>query len=183
MLALRPWAAEILYVWFHKLGPSDWWGGNEHVDSMLRRRFAREWAMLSVRPPGEFTGDAQMALAAVLLFDQVPRNIFRDDPRAYATDGLARMICNSAFDQGYDRALTGPQAQFLAMPLMHSEDIIDQRRALRVFAHVDGGSAFSHARSHHRMIAHFGRFPHRNEVLGRTSTEAEQRAIEAGFAW
>ena len=119
----------------------------------------------------------------MLLFDQVPRNIYRRSPQAFAFDPLARAIARGALDRGWDSALTLPQRQFLAMPLMHSENIADQRRSLRVYARLGSRYGWAFAVSHHRMIARFGRFPHRNEMLGRTSTAAEERAVAAGFAW
>ncbi|KLE34150.1 DUF924 family protein [Aurantiacibacter luteus] len=182
-LAPRRWAAELLHVWFHRLRPADWWGGSARVDAMLERRFSAEWHALQTCPPDSFLADPRSALAAVLLFDQVPRNLFRDDPRAYATDPLARVICHGALDRGYLHRLERRQQAFLVMPLMHSEDIADQRLSLALFVRINGGANLAFARSHHRMIARFGRFPHRNAVLGRTSSAAEKRAVAAGFAW
>lgn len=179
--APRRWAAELLYVWFHALGPSDWYGGGERVDALLRRRFAREWHALRHRPAAEFLRDPPTAQAGVLLFDQVPRNLFRDDPRAFASDPLARTIARGMIARGWDARLPGRERAFVGMPLMHSESIADQRASLAFFADQPGNRAF--AKSHHRMIARFGRFPHRNRVLGRKSTAAEKRAVAAGFAW
>lgn len=122
-----------------------------------------------------------MALAAVLLFDQVPRNIFRSDPRAFASDGLAQAITGHAIARGWDKLLGRRQRQFLLMPLMHSEDIRCQRLSLAKFTEL--GSSRAYARSHYRMIARFGRFPHRNDTLGRNSTDAEKRAVASGFSW
>ena len=183
MLEGRRWAAELLHVWFRRLGPSDWFTVNARVDEELRRRFARELATLSARPAREFLSDPQTALAAVLLFDQLPRNLHRGTKQAFATDPLARAIAHGAIDRGFDGALSQRERQFLAMPLMHSEDIADQRRALRYYAALGPGYGRDFARSHYAMIAHFGRFPHRNDVLGRRSTPAEERAVAAGFAW
>ena len=179
----RRWAAELLHVWFHTVRPRDWFRPDPRVDDLLRRRFESDLAALANRPAAEFLTDPQSALAAVLLFDQVPRNLFRQDPRAYATDELARAIAAGALDRGWDAALTRPQRQFLAMPLMHSERIVDQRRSLALYARLGPRYGWPFAVSHHRMIARFGRFPHRNAVLGRKSTPAEQRAVAAGFAW
>ena len=179
----RSWAAELLHVWFHRLKPGDWFGSSEAVDEMLRRRFARELAFLATRPAEEFLDDPHMALAAVLLFDQVPRNIHRGTPRAFATDPLARAISKAALDRGWDMALTMRERQFLAMPLMHSEDIADQHRCLAYFTQLGPQYGLPFARSHYRMIARFGRYPHRNTVLGRKSTPAEKRAVAAGFSW
>lgn len=150
---------------------------------MLRARFERELPTLAVRPPAEFLTDPMTALASVLLFDQLPRNLHRGTRLAFATDPLARAITTGALARGWDTALTFPQRQFLAMPLMHSESIVDQERSLQLFVRLPRRYGWPFAVSHHHMIARFGRFPHRNEVLGRPSTAAEERAVKAGFAW
>ncbi|WP_340588484.1 DUF924 family protein [Erythrobacter alti] len=182
-LAPRRWAAEILYFWFHELSPRDWWGGSDKLDTTCAKRFQPELEALRTSPPETFLTDPRGALAAVLLFDQMPRNIYRGTPRAFALDPLARSIAHGALDAGFNAALPRRWSQFLAMPLMHSEDIADHRRSLEVFRRINGGRNLGFARSHHRMIARFGRYPHRNRILGRDMTRAEQRAIDAGFAW
>ena len=179
----RRWAAELLHYWFHKLGPRVWFAPDLRVDDVLRARFGHELARLAARPAREFLSDPPTALAAVLLFDQLPRNLYRKSPRAFATDPLARAIAREALRRGWDARLTSRQRQFLAMPLMHSERIADHRQSLEVYARLGPRYGWSFAVSHHRMIARFGRFPHRNEVLGRNSSPAERRAIEQGFAW
>ena len=182
-LAPRPWAAELLHVWFGMLGPADWYGGGQRVDSMLERRFAREWEMLHHRPASDFFDDPRSALAAVLLFDQVPRNLFRYSARAFASDPLARAIVHGMMRRGWDRRLTLAGRQFAYMPLMHSEDIADQRLSLAMFARLPRRYGLPFARSHYRVISRFGRFPHRNEKLGRRSTPAELKAVAQGAAW
>ena len=183
-LAPRGWAAELLHYWFETLAETDWFGGGGQLDQELSRRFSRELAMLAGQPASRFLTDPQTALAAVVLFDQIPRNIHRGTPQAFATDSLARAITRGALRMGYDRRLpTAAQRQFLAMPLMHSEAIANQRLSLAVFCQLGVGQSFSFARQHHAMIARFGRFPHRNDVLGRVSSDAERRAVPAGFAW
>lgn len=182
-LAPRRWAAELLHCWFHELSPADWWGGSAPVDAELEKRFRRELEALFACPPAAFLGDPRTALAAVLLFDQVPRNLFRGTPRAFATDPLARAITHGALRRGYLARLRREERQFLVMPLMHSERIADHLLSLALFARINGGANRPFARSHYRMIARFGRYPHRNLVLGRKSTPAEERAVAAGFAW
>ena len=169
-------------MWFHELGPKQWWGGSDAVDAMLRRRFARDLESLGTRPAGEFLSGPRIARAAILLFDQVPRNIHRDTPRAFAWDPLARTLARGAIARGWDRTAPLRERQFVSMPLMHSEAIADQLQSLAVFAKGPAGN-LRFARAHYRMIARFGRFPHRNEVLARTSSAAEKRAVAAGFSW
>lgn len=183
MIAGRPWVAELLHYWFHRLRPDQRFGRDDMVDADLRRRFGHDLAALRSRRAAEFLADPLTARAAILLFDQVPRNLFRQDPRAFATDALARAITRGALRRGWMRGLSKAERQFLAMPLMHSEDLADQRLSLRIYAGLGDPFVLSFARSHHRMIARFGRFPHRNPVLGRRSTAAERRAVAAGNAW
>ncbi|UVI40235.1 DUF924 family protein [Qipengyuania spongiae] len=178
----RPWARDLLYCWFHVLGPAAWFAGGEDVDAFLKVQFGRWLTPLGTQSAESFLTDRATARAAILLFDQLPRNLFRDDPRAYRWDPLALAITHGAIRKGWHRGLSRDEAQFVLMPLMHSEAIADQRLSLRLFMRYAPGS-LSFARSHHRMIARFGRFPHRNAVLGRHSTAAEIRAVAAGFSW
>ncbi|ANY19236.1 hypothetical protein A6F68_00707 [Tsuneonella dongtanensis] len=180
-MAPRRWAADLLHFWFHALGPGDWWGGSPELDARIARRFGRELNALRVRPAREFLRDRQTALAAILLFDQVPRNVHRGTARAFATDPLGRAITRRFIAMGWHRSLDRHARAFAGMPLMHSEAIADQRASLAYFRKVPGNFAF--ARSHWRMIARFGRYPHRNPVLGRRSTPAERAAVAAGNAW
>ena len=181
--ARRRWAAELLHYWFHVLRPGDWFRVDAAIDRELRRRFGRDLAMLRKRPAREFLGDPLTAFAAVLLFDQIPRNIHRNAAEAFASDALARAIAGDIVQRGWDRGLTKAERQFAAMPLMHSEAIADQRASLAAFASLGNRYGWRFARAHYRMIAQFGRFPHRNEALGRRSSPAERRAIAQGFVW
>jgi uncharacterized protein (DUF924 family) len=170
-------------LWFHTLGPSDWFGRNDAVDRLLERRFARWLTALGNRPASDFLTDPRTARAAVLLFDQCPRNLLRDSPQAFAFDPLARAICKGALAKGWDEGLSRPERQFLYMPLMHSEHVADQLLSLRLFTELGNAFILGFARDHATMIRRFGRFPHRNAVLGRKSTPAEVRAVAAGHAW
>ncbi len=180
---VRHWAADLLHFWFHALGPEQWFRRDDAVDAQLRRRFARQLGALSRQPASTFLCDHATARAAVLLFDQCPRNLFRGQSRAFATDALARAICKGALQRGWDRGLSRPGRQFLYMPLMHSEAIADQLLSLRLYGALGNSFILGFARDHAAMIARFGRFPHRNAVLGRVSSPSEQRAIAAGHAW
>jgi uncharacterized protein (DUF924 family) len=182
-LAQRRWSAELLHFWFHRLTPRQWFGRSEAVDSALRRRFGRDLSMLSRQPARAFLRDRQTARAAVLLFDQAPRNLFRASTRAFAYDGLARAICKGALARGWHRALDKRGRQFLLLPMMHSESRADQVQSTRHFAALNDATITRFARDHAAMVRRFGRFPHRNAVLGRKSSAAEARAVAQGHAW
>lgn len=179
----RSWAAELLHFWFHRLTPQDWFGASNQIDTALRLRFWHTLDMLGSQPARDFLGDDGTALAAIILFDQVPRNIHRDSAAAFATDPLARAICREMIEAGRDRHFTFARRQFLYMPLMHSELVVDQQLSLALFARLPRRYGWPWAVGHHAAIARFGRFPHRNEVLGRTSSVAEEAAIARGVGW
>ena len=177
-----PWAKELLHFWFEKIESGDWFSSSDAVDDELKDRFEAVLEAHGNRPAREFLSDPLTARAAILLFDQVPRNIYRDTERAFAFDPLALAIAKEAIARGWDEGIPDRERQFVAMPLMHSEDLATQEMCLDYFGkHLPDN--LTYARSHHEMIARFGRFPHRNELLGRETTEAEQEAIEAGFSW
>ena len=177
----RKWAASLLRFWFEELKPADWWGGSEKANIHLRRHYESWLIALQGRPCHEFLDDPATALGAVLLFDQVPRNLYSGTAKAFASDPLARQLAYAILERGWDSHYTRPQRQFLGLPLMHSEHMADQLESLRYFTAL--GQSIAFARDHHAMIARFGRYPHRNIALGRKSTPAEKRAIEAGFSW
>lgn len=179
----RRWAAELLHFWFRKLGARQRFAVNPAVDAELARRFGPDLAALYTRPVEEFLTDGQTALAAVLLFDQVPRNMLRGTADAFAFDPLARAIAHGALALGLDHGLSRDERQFLAMPLMHSEDKADHLLSLAYFTRLGPRHGAPFARAHAKMVLRFGRYPHRNDVLGRTSTPAEQRAVAAGNHW
>lgn len=182
IMAHRPWAADLLHVWFHQLGPKDWFGSSPALDLKLRQRFGSRLAALGRRPAAEFLRDRHTTRAAILLFDQIPRNLHRGSARAFAWDPLALALSHGMLARGWHLGLPREAKQFMLMPLMHSESIADQRLSLALFAR-HAPASFPFARSHHTMIARFGRFPHRNAALDRATSPAEQRAIAAGFAW
>ncbi len=160
-----------------------WWGGDEQTDRLIGERFARprEAAVNGELPAWETTARGRLAL--IILVDQFSRNLFRRDPRAFAQDHLARQWCLDGLAAGADRALRPIERVFFYLPLEHSESQVDQARSMELFtALVDAAppaqrgvfsSFLGYARQHHDIIERFGRFPHRNAVLGRKSTEQE----------
>ena len=184
MAAARPgWTAQLLHFWFEELTPQQWFGRDPAVDAELKRRFSRVLRALGRQGADRFLTDVATARAAVLLFDQIPRNLFRSDPRAFSHDAKARAIALGAIARGWDRGLGKHERQFLYMPLMHSEDRADQLASLRLYAGLGDAFILGFARSHAAMVLRFGRFPHRNALLGRKSSPAEERAVASGNAW
>lgn len=177
------WADELLHFWFAELKYDQYWTRDETLDRDISGRFLPYWQALHPRPTVGFAGDSQIARAAVLLFDQVPRNAFRDDPRAFSSDPLARQIAAAAIVAGWDEGLASIERQFLYMPFMHSEVLADQDRSVALFASLGDPEITEFADKHRAMIVRFGRFPHRNTFLGRESTPAEREAVAAGNAW
>ncbi|MDE2596746.1 MAG: DUF924 domain-containing protein [Sphingomonadales bacterium] len=181
--ARRTWAADLLHFWFDTLGPRDWFGSGPSIDAALRRRFGRRLLAMRRLPASAFLTDPLTARAAILLFDHCPRNLYRQDRSSFATDPLARAITCGALRRGWDKGLAVHEAQFLLMPLMHSESRRDQRESLRRFTALGDAGIIRFARTHAAMVLRFGRFPHRNAVLGRHSSAAEIRAVAAGNHW
>jgi uncharacterized protein (DUF924 family) len=122
---------------------------------------------------------ADGALALVLLLDQFPRNAFRGTARVYATDAKAREAAQGAIAAGHDRAVQPPLQVFFYLPFMHSENAADQERSVALVRRI-GEPNLKYAIHHRDLIRRFGRFPHRNAVLGRTTTEEEQRFLDGG---
>lgn len=168
-----PWIDAVVHFWFDVLDHHDWFGAQQRVDDAIRKRFGALHTRLMRDPPLPAVLDAHGHLAAVIVFDQFSRNLYRDSAKAYAGDDTALELCIDAVARKMDTALDVRKRQFLYMPLMHSEDRAMQTRSVALFAGSGLAEALKYARQHCRVIHRFGRFPHRNEVLGRTSTDAE----------
>lgn len=167
------WVDEVLRFWFEELKEQDWFSSSAQVDDICRARFGDIYAALKEDPPAAESADARTLLAAVLVFDQFPRNIFRKTPDAYATDANALTLARQAVESGKDRALPEKQRHFLYMPFMHSEDLTAQAQSVRLFTDLGIEEGVKYARHHHDVVERFGRFPHRNAILGRRSTPEE----------
>lgn len=177
------WAQQLLSFWFDTHGISDWYGGGPEFDAEVRD-LAEDWhEALRAQPPASFLTDPDTALAAAILFDQVPRNLFRGHADAFATDELARAIARGIVAKGWDQRWPDERRQFAYLPFEHSEDIADQRESLRLMGQLADPLFADYAKKHFDIIDRFGRFPHRNEALGRTSRADEAAAIEEGKNW
>jgi uncharacterized protein (DUF924 family) len=177
-------ARDILDFWFTEVGPDRWWAGrSQALDDTIRARFLALWEQWRGRDAEQFLGTADKALAAIVLFDQFPRNMFRGEARAFATDALAREIATAAIDKGFDARMTADERSFLYMPFQHSEDLADQDRAVALFSALGLADSIVYARKHREMIVRFGRFPARNAALGRADRPEERDAIAASKDW
>jgi uncharacterized protein (DUF924 family) len=170
------WAEGVLDFWF-AVEPERWWRTDPAFDAAVRERFEGLWEAQRQLPADRFLGSPDEALAAVILFDQLPRNMLRGHADKFSTDHLALAIAREAIERGYDEPLPPIRRQFLYMPFQHSEDLDDQRRSLALFTALGDPEQLRFARLHHDVIARFGRFPHRNALLGRRPRPDE---IEAG---
>lgn len=165
------WQESVIRFWFDELGQDDWFSARPEVDAAIRARFGELHAALKQDPPDLDALDAEGHVAAVIVFDQFSRNLFRRSAEAYATDGLALALARHAVDNGLDESLGPGQRQFLYLPFMHSEDRAMQGRSVALFARLP--DVVRYAEHHKSVVDRFGRFPHRNAMLGRPSTEAE----------
>jgi len=173
----------ILDFWFEEVGPDRWWTRSDATDETIRARFLPRWEEWRSRPAESFLATPPDALAAVILFDQFSRNMFRGDARAFATDSLARDIASGAIARGFDAMITPDQRVFLYMPFMHSEDLTDQDRSIALFEALGSADQIKYAHLHRDIIARFGRFPARNAALGRADRAGEAETIAATAGW
>ncbi|WP_260581427.1 DUF924 family protein [Sphingopyxis sp. PET50] len=177
------WAARLLTFWFDGHGMDDWYGGGEDFDAAIHDLAADWYAVLRSQPAATFLTDPDTALAAAILFDQVPRNMFRGTAEAFATDDLARAVARGIVARGWDQDWPNARRQFAYLPWQHSEDIADQRESLRLFGQLADPMFRDYAQKHFDVIDRFGRFPHRNAALGRANRPGEEGAIEEGKNW
>lgn len=151
----------VLGYWLDELGPVGWYDGTEAVDAAIRDRFLTAWQDARDGAYGLWLTFPTGALAYVLLTDQFPRNMFRNDGQAFATDRQALAAAKAAINHGWDMRIGEPARQFFYLPLMHSENLADQDRAVRLIKERmpdTGASNLLHARAHREIIRQFGRF-------------------------
>ena len=171
------WVTEVLAFWFSELDPEDWWRKSDDTDAKIRTRFLDLHECIVATDGGRPDGPLA-TLATVLVLDQFSRNMFRDTPRAFAADPLARRIAREAITRGLDASLGAEERMFLYLPFEHSEQRDDQALSVRLFSQLGREGWTRHALAHQLVIERFGRFPHRNAVLGRQSTPEELAALE-----
>ena len=173
-LADRDWAPGVLRFWFEELGPSDWFKKSEAADAEITARFEELHRDISGAPIEALLADRDAALAAVIVLDQFARNMFRGKPESFATDAKALDLARRAIELSYDdRDLPVDWRVFFYLPFEHSEELADQHRAVELISALGNAEYTKYAIAHLDVIERFGRFPHRNAILGRTSTPEE----------
>ncbi len=169
--------ARILDFWF--ASEDLWFKKDDAFDEIIRQRFVADHESAAAGGLADWRETPDGCLALIVLLDQFPRNMFRGTARAFATDALAINITETAVDRGFDQALPAVRRRFVYMPLMHAEDVDHQRRCVDLFEALENDpGGVEYAIKHLEIIQRFGRFPHRNEILGRLSTPEEAAFLE-----
>ncbi|SEM48093.1 Uncharacterized conserved protein, DUF924 family [Loktanella fryxellensis] len=176
-------AEDVLGYWLDEVNEADWYRQDDAIDATIRERFLSTWQRAADGHLGLWLTCPSETLAYIILTDQFPRNMFRASGEAFSTDALALAAAKMAIDRDWDLRIDAPGRQFFYLPLMHSENLADQDRAVRLF-HTrmpDAGAAnLDHARAHRAIIRSFGRFPYRNDALDRPTTAAEASFLRDG---
>lgn len=172
------WDQQILDFWFSELSPRDRFSGKNEVDELIRARFGTWWDTVHSHFAINEASSITEALAAIVMLDQFSRNLFRGTAEAYGGDDVALRIARWIIDTGLDAGLPIEARQFAYMPFMHSEDSAMQARSVDLFSRLGRPDLVGYAAHHERIIERFGRFPHRNQVLGRPLTPDETKYME-----
>jgi uncharacterized protein (DUF924 family) len=175
---MTAWADAVIRFWFDELTPEDWFASRPKLDADITRRFGALREDLKRHPPDPATLDAAGLVAAVLVFDQFSRNMFRGSGEAFATDRPALALAEHGIATGLDRTMPVDHRMFLYMPFMHSEDPAVQARSVALFGTLGMPEQVKYAQRQKKIVGRFGRFPARNVALGRSSTEAELAFLE-----
>jgi len=171
---------EVLSFWLDEVGPKGWYAGGDDLDQRVRDFAVPTWEKAMDGACAFWLTHPSGILAYSILMDQFPRNMFRGSGKAFASDIHARAAVKAGIERGWDQRIDAPARQFFFVPLMHSENLTDQERSVRMFlSHMPdtGGSGLVHARAHREIVRRFGRFPGRNQALGRKSS-AEEAAFQ-----
>jgi uncharacterized protein (DUF924 family) len=180
-MTVRVAPAEIVSFW-GEAGPERWFEQDDNFDQAIRLRFLPTYEVAARGGLAAWEERLEGALALVLLLDQFPRNMFRGDARAFATDALARGVADRALARGFDQVTDLALRPFFYLPFMHSEALTDQGRSVRLYEALGDAEQLRYATEHRDIVLRFGRFPHRNRALGRDTMPDEQAFLDAdGF--
>lgn len=169
---------EVLHFWFSELEPKQWWIKDEKLDALIKTRFAKIHAEANAGELFSWRTTPLSSLAEIIVLDQFSRNIYRDAPQSFASDSLALALAQFAISKGFDAPLPPEQRGFLYMPFMHSESKIIHEEAVKLFEALGNESSLEFEHKHKAIIDRFGRYPHRNSILGRNSTPEELEFLQ-----
>ena len=170
---------DVLAFW-RAAGPEKWFKKDTTLDAEIKTRFLATYEAAAEGKLADWEATANGALAFTILLDQFPRNMFRDRPRAFATDPLARAVVERAIARGFDKQVDKDLRGFFYVPFMHAEALADQERAIALYRADGNADGVKWAELHADIIRRFGRFPHRNKALGRHTTPEEQAFLDGG---
>jgi uncharacterized protein (DUF924 family) len=173
-------SAEAVLGFWRTAGPDKWFKKDTAFDDAIRARFLATYEAAAAGNLSGWEETAEGALALTIVLDQFPRNMFRGDARTYAADTQARAVTERAIERGFDQMVPLSDRQFFYLPFEHSEAMADQERCCSLFAATGDADLLKWAQLHADIIRRFGRFPHRNTVLGRATTTEEQAFLDAG---
>ncbi len=178
---MRDTKKEILSFWFEESTPAQWFQKNDSFDKEISERFMITYEMAKKDLCSSWVDDANGVLALCLVLDQFPRNMFRGSAKSFETDNKILLIVKEAMHKGFDQLLSAHKRRFMYMPFMHSENILEQRRSVDLFASIkdEDPVSYDYALKHLEIIEKFGRFPRRNKLLGRDSTKEELEYINS----
>lgn len=164
---------QVLDFWFNELTPADWFKKSDELDNQIRERFLTTWQQAVAGELADWRDTLQGRLAEIIVIDQFSRNLWRDDPQAFAHDGMALVMSQELANHPDFANMTASERHFALMPMMHSESLAVHEQAVPLFEQYTNDNAVAFEQKHKVIIEQFGRYPHRNAILGRESTEAE----------
>lgn len=168
---------QVLDFWFAEIDPVMWFKKDDEFDRLLHTRFGQLWHAAAQGELAHWRATIEGRLAEIIVLDQFSRNLFRNTPRSFACDGMALVLAQEAIASGLCESLTVEQRGFLYLPFMHSESVLIHQQAVILFGQLNNGNQLEFELRHKAIIDRFGRYPHRNEILGRESTFEEQEFL------
>jgi uncharacterized protein (DUF924 family) len=180
MTGAREVAPEEILAFWREAGSARWYTKDAAFDAEVRCRFLELWQKAAAGELSSWETSDGGALALVIILDQFPRNMFRDDARTYSSDPQALEVATRAIARSADARIERVLLEFLYMPFMHSERLSDQQRCVELFRKTGNTDNIGYAQDHAEIVSRFGRFPHRNRILGRTTTPEEQAFLDSG---
>ncbi len=174
---------DIINFWYSEPMRSHWFSSSNEIDNEIKQRFEGSWERAQTEEYDSWLWTPDGCLALVIILDQFPLNMYRGDAKSFSTEHQAIEVSKHAIEKGFDTEISEERVSFLYLPLMHSENLADQKECIRLFAQREIQANLNFAHHHHDIVARFGRFPHRNAILGRVSTKEELEYLSSDEAF